>query len=92
MADDQKKPPKSVSQETPTMLEQPDFASLIAEGVARVMRNRAAMPDVHKQISTYMNALPVETRKVVAQKLRLELETAKLAIESMYTEFSVYLV
>ena len=63
--------------------EEQDFPGLVGLAVASIMRNRTAHQGVERQLDVWAVGKTLEQK----QQAKLQMETAKQAIEAIYTRF-----
>jgi len=67
----------------------PDFPTIIGDGIAACMRERAAHQAVEQRITEWFSRLPAnkDERLKMISASRAQMETARLAIEAFYLRF-----
>ena len=66
-----------------TDFEEEDFSGLVGSAVTSIMRDRTSHQGVEKQLDSWAFGKSLEQK----QKAKLQMETAKQAIEAIYTRF-----
>jgi hypothetical protein len=66
-----------------------EFPEIIGDGIAACMRDRTAHQRVEREMDDWTRKLPANKEKRIEklQEARLQMDTAKLALEAFYTRF-----
>lgn len=88
---DQTTEPK-VQEEAPVTMDEPnpskkELPDLIGAIVTQVMKDRASLNRAYSDLVIWYDSQPLENRKELVQKVKKELEAAKMITEALYGHF-----